>query len=112
VDASADLYALGAVGYFLLCGSPPFDARTLVEVCAMHLHQPPVPPSQRLGEALPAELEALVLSCLAKSKAERPPSAAALEDALSRCAERSPWNAADARAFWTAHKKRSSAPAA
>jgi serine/threonine-protein kinase len=105
VDGSADLYALGAVGYFLLCGSPPFEAQTLVEICALHLHQPPVPPSEKLGRALPGELEELILTCLEKSSDKRPAGAEALQEALARCAEHSPWSAEDARAFWREHKQ-------
>lgn len=105
VDGSADLYALGAVGYFLLCGSPPFEAQTLVEICALHLHQPPVQPSERLGRALPGELEELILTCLEKSSDKRPAGAEALQEALARCAEHSPWSAKDACAFWREHKQ-------
>ena len=54
VDGRSDLYALGAVGYFLLCGQHVFGGATLVEVCAHHLHTRPVPPSERLGRPLPA----------------------------------------------------------
>ena len=48
-DGRADLYALGAVGYYLLVGEPVFESRTLVEACVQHLHNAPVPPSQRMG---------------------------------------------------------------
>jgi serine/threonine protein kinase len=82
VDARSDLYAVGAVGYFLLTGLPPFSGKTLIEVCGHHLHSAPVPPSQRLGSRIPPALEALIMSCLAKSPDERPPSAAALQKAL------------------------------
>jgi serine/threonine-protein kinase len=48
----------------------------------MHVQQLPVPPSERLGKPVPAELERLVLACLAKRPADRPRSAAALAAAL------------------------------
>ena len=53
VDGRSDLYALGAVGYFLLTGTPVFRAKTVVEMCAHHLHTEPEPPSQRAGREFP-----------------------------------------------------------
>ncbi len=49
VDARSDLYAVGAVGYFLMTGEPVFNAPTLVELCRMHVAEPPKPPSVRTG---------------------------------------------------------------
>jgi len=48
-EPRSDIYALGAVGYFLLTGEHVFTGKTIVEVCAHHLHTDPVPPSERLG---------------------------------------------------------------
>jgi eukaryotic-like serine/threonine-protein kinase len=75
VDGRGDLYALGAVAYFLLTGVPVFEGRTLVEICGNHLYSVPVAPSQRCERAIPSELEALVLELLAKDPAHRPQSA-------------------------------------
>lgn len=83
VDARSDLYALGAVGYFLLTGRTVFDGASVVEVCGHHLHSEPVPPSQRLGVPQPPALEALLLRCLAKDPAARPSSAGALLNELA-----------------------------
>ena len=44
LDGRSDLYALGAVGYYLLTGEPVFSATSIVEVSAHHLHSVPVPP--------------------------------------------------------------------
>jgi len=80
MDGRSDLYAVGALGYFLLTGAPPFLGKTVLEICARHLHCAPVPPSARA--AVPAELERLIMSCLAKSPAARPRDAASLRAAL------------------------------
>jgi serine/threonine-protein kinase len=105
IDARADLYALGAVGYFLLTGVPVFDGRTLLEVAAQHLHQAPMPPSERVGLTLPPKLEALLMRCLAKDANLRPQSAAEIIAALDECSEPS-WSAADAGAWWMKHGAR------
>jgi serine/threonine-protein kinase len=98
-DARSDLYAVGAVAYFLLTGQHVFEGRTVMEVCGHHLHTTPVPPSDRLGRALPAALEAWVLACLAKDPAQRPQTAAQAVAALERCAIPS-WTDDLARSWW------------
>jgi len=103
VDARTDLYALGAVGYFLLTGTHVFGGGTLVEVCSHHLHTEPVPPSERLGEAVGRELEEIVLACLAKRPADRPDSAHELWARLSACRCAEAWDTEHARAWWTKH---------
>jgi serine/threonine-protein kinase len=90
IDARADLYALGAVGYFLLTGQHVFSGYTLIELFSKHLYEAPVAPSRRSTRAIPEALEAIVLACLAKSPSERPASAAALQAALLACSERTP----------------------
>ena len=101
IDARTDLYAVGAVGYELLTGAPVFTGATMVEVLANHLHEAPIPPSLRAGKPLPAELEAIVLSCLAKQPGDRPASAAQIVDALENVSASHPWSAHDARRWWT-----------
>jgi serine/threonine-protein kinase len=85
VDGRSDLYACGAVAYFLLTGQAVFGGSTLVEVCGHHMYTQPQPPSARLRHALPARLERLVLRCLAKQPDDRFENAAALVTALSEC---------------------------
>ncbi|HZO12223.1 MAG TPA: serine/threonine-protein kinase, partial [Polyangiaceae bacterium] len=100
VDGRADLYALGAVGYFMLTGEPVFDGATVVEVCGHHLHSKPEPPSQRRGEPIDEDLERLVLTCLAKRKEDRSSSARALEGELARLAKKHPWSTDEAQGWW------------
>ena len=103
IDGRADLYALGAVAYYLLTGTHLFTGQSIVEVCSHHLHTAPEPMSARLGAPIAAELEQLVLSCLAKDPAERPQTAFELERRLSEIASIYPWAPEDARGWWAAH---------
>ena len=100
VDGRADLYALGAVAYFLLTGQTVFEAKTVVEMCSRHLLEEPIPPSKRLGKVISADLEALVLACLAKDRAARPSSAAALRARLLACEDAERYDPQTARAWW------------
>jgi serine/threonine-protein kinase len=103
VDGRADLYALAAVGYFLLVGAPVFEARTVIEVCGLHLHAAPVPPSQRLGRPLPDGLERAILRGLAKSADDRFPSAEAFARELRLAQEGVSWTPEEADAWWSIH---------
>lgn len=41
---------------WLLTGTAPFAGRTIVEICAAHIHKEPAPPSLRVSHAIPADL--------------------------------------------------------
>jgi serine/threonine-protein kinase len=101
LDGRSDLYALGAVGYFLLTGHHVFEGRTLVEVCGHHLHSAPEPPSKRLGGAVPEDLEVVLLACLEKDPARRPASAARLRQSLRSCQAFGEWDDEAARRWWS-----------
>lgn len=111
VDGRADLYALGAVGYQLLTGTPPFRADSAVEVLSHHLHTTPEAPSARVGRTLPADLERALLDCLEKDPSARPADALVLLGRLDACAATSPWATADAAAWWERHACRTKEPA-
>src|SRR5262249_43980569 len=100
VDARGDIYAIGAVGYFLLTGTALFRGATLVEICLHHLKTQPEPPSQRLGRPVSERLEALILKCLAKDPQARPQVALELADALAGCESATEWTREAAEAWW------------
>jgi serine/threonine protein kinase len=85
LDPRSDVYALGCVLHELVAGQPPFPGDSPLTVAYAHVHQPP-PPLRSLVPSVPPELEAVVLRCLAKSPADRWPSAGALELELRRFA--------------------------
>ena len=90
----------------MLTGSQVFEAKSVVEICAHHLHTEPVPPSVR-APAVPSTLERLVLDCLAKDPADRPQSARELLERLGACeAEvKGSWTQDEARRWWAAHEE-------
>jgi eukaryotic-like serine/threonine-protein kinase len=101
-DARSDIYALGAVAYFLLTGRTVFEGKSVVEVCSHHLHSSVVPPSRRIGN-LSGDLEALILQCLAKDPAARPQTMAALIEALDAL-DVPKWTSEQARAWAVPHE--------
>ena len=108
VDARSDLYAVGCVAYFLLTGTEVFPGLNVAEVCGRHVAMAPEPPSVRLrdvaggspAEPVPADLEAVVLGCLAKNPKDRPADAHALSDALGACAASGKWTESRALSWW------------
>lgn len=100
IDARADIYAVGAVAYFLLTGTVVFEGGTVFEVCSHHLHTAPEPLTKRLGRPVPPELERLVLNCLEKDPSRRPQSAGSLREALDACQGLGHWDSTMADAWW------------
>jgi len=98
-DARSDIYSLGAVGYYLLVGRPPVEGDRPLKVMFAHAHEEVVPPSAR-GVSVPADLERVILRCLAKKPDDRYPDAPALADALAACADATGWSREDAAAWW------------
>jgi serine/threonine-protein kinase len=100
VDGRSDLYALGAVAYYLLAGDHVFRGGSVVEVCSHHLHTVPRPIGERRREAVPEAIESLVRQCLEKDPDARPQSAGELRHRLRELAETYPWSDDDARTWW------------
>ena len=103
VGARTDIYALGAVAYFLLTGTPPFAGKTTAEIFAKHVEATPELPSARLGRAVPADLEAVILSCLTKYPSQRPTDARRLDAMLAACVDAGTWTTEEARTWWEEH---------
>jgi serine/threonine-protein kinase len=108
VDHRADLYALGCVAYWLLTGRTVFAADSAIAQIVAHASEAPEPPSRHA--AVPPELDAVVLRCLAKRPEERFESADALVAALAAVPLATPWTTDRARAWWA--DRRPAAPAA
>src|SRR5262245_48598058 len=112
VDSRSDLYAVGAIGYFLISGQPVFNAATLIELCKHHLASIPDAPSKRLGRAISAELETALLACLEKDRSKRPQTARDLSNLLDRAPTAHTWSQDEADAWWRNHERSLAAAAA
>ena len=80
-DHRADLYALGCLGYELLCGETPFHARPIHQTFLAHVNETPVAIDARRPDC-PAGLARVVMQCLEKDPARRPQSAREVLHAL------------------------------
>ncbi|MGH7497394.1 MAG: protein kinase domain-containing protein [Gemmatimonadales bacterium] len=85
VDHRADIYALGALAYEMLCGRPPFTATSPQALLAAHITQTPEPAAQYRPSISPA-LNAIVMRCLEKRAADRWQSATELVAQLDSAA--------------------------
>jgi hypothetical protein len=104
LDGRADIYATGCVAYWLLTGQFVFTAETPMALVLKHAQTPPPPPSTRTSVPIPAALDDLVLSCLAKEPADRPQSARALSVRLGEIEGADAWTQERAREWWAGHQ--------
>ena len=93
VNALSDIYSLGVIAYQLLTGDVPFHAETPTGVMLKHVLEPPPSPCT-VNPKLGAATEDAILRAMAKSPADRFPTAVefaeALEQSLDPNATRAP----------------------
>jgi tetratricopeptide (TPR) repeat protein len=83
VDHRTDIYSLGVTLYELLTLEPAFGGHDREELLRQIAFEEPRPPRRR-NQAIPAELETIVLKALEKNPAERYATAQELADDLER----------------------------
>jgi serine/threonine-protein kinase len=84
LDARCDIYAVGVILYQLLTSVVPFGGSTPLSILTAHLTMPPVPPRTKAPDrGISRALDAVVMHALAKSPADRYPTAAAMAAAIA-----------------------------
>ncbi|MDQ1696608.1 MAG: eukaryotic-like serine/threonine-protein kinase, partial [Frankiaceae bacterium] len=83
VDMRSDIYSTGCVLYELVTGAPPFSGDSAVSVAYQHVREDPVPPSHIESDLTP-EMDAVVLTAMAKNPANRYQTASDLRADIER----------------------------
>ncbi|MGH2663399.1 MAG: Stk1 family PASTA domain-containing Ser/Thr kinase [Actinomycetota bacterium] len=81
VDARSDIYSLGCVLFEMLTGQVPFTGDSAMAVAYQHVNENPEPPS-RMRDDVPAELDEIVMTAMAKDPGHRYPTAGEFRKAL------------------------------
>lgn len=98
-DARSDVYSLGAVGYYLLTGQPPFPRETPMETLLAHAYEPVIAPAV-IREGVPADVQQVILRCLEKHPEARYTDVDSLEKALGQTAAAGCWTEERAASCW------------
>jgi len=108
-DVRSDIYALGAVAYYLLTARPVFEEKQPIKLILAHARQEVVPPSHH-QDGIPEELERIVLCCLAKSPDDRYQNVEELADDLAACEGADRWGPKEAAQWWKQQRQISATP--
>jgi len=92
LDERTDVYALGAILFFLLSGRPPYEGGSARELLEQVRRAPP-PPLRRLDASIPKSLEAICARAMAPAPGDRYASAQQMSDDIERFLDGEPVHA-------------------
>jgi serine/threonine protein kinase len=81
IDHRSDIYSLGALGYRMLMGRPPFRGRDSAATLQQHLNEAPAP-IRDINPTIPRDFADAIMRCLEKDPWDRFPTAMELRSAL------------------------------
>ena len=102
VDARVDVYALGAVAFYLLAGRPVFQAENSSRLLETIVAEAAPAVSSVAAQRVPAALDELIRGCLAKDPGDRPQTVFAVLDRLREIPDE--WNQGDAAKWWARYQ--------
>jgi serine/threonine protein kinase len=81
IDHRSDIYSLGALGYRMLVGRPPFRGRTAADTLEKHMNEAPLP-LRDVNPTIQKEFADAIMRCLKKDPEDRFQNALQLRSAL------------------------------
>jgi hypothetical protein len=100
-DPRSDIYAVGALAYFLLTCEYVFKAESVMEVYEKQLTEVPIPPSQRRPDSISPEMERIIMSCLNKDAQVRPQTVSELRALLMSSPHAADWGVEQRATWWS-----------
>jgi len=107
VDARADIYAVGAVGFYMLTGQRLFEGSDDLEITTRVLNEAPPSLAAASPQPLPVELDLIIAACVEKKREDRPQRVTDLMEAFDALAAEHRWNQAEAEAWWRTYAPQS-----
>jgi hypothetical protein len=106
MDARSDLFSVGVIAFNLVTGKQPFAGNTAMEI-AYHCANTPAPrPCEVTDQAIPPELDQLIVDCMAVDPEQRPASADVIITRLDAIELAERWDQAAARNWWAENARR------
>lgn len=99
IEATSDIYSVGAVMFNLLSGKHVFTGSNAMDICTKVMTEDPPRVSEVVDTIIPPELDQLVFDCLARDPSMRPASVAEIQEVLDSVETRH-WTKDDARRWW------------
>jgi len=102
-DPRSDIYAVGALAYFLLTREYVFNAESVLDIYEQQITQTPKPLRERNSTPVSPELEQTVLRCLQRDVKLRPQTIGELRSLLDDCPLTETWGPPERAAWWASH---------
>lgn len=99
-DARADIYSVGALGFFVLTGRRLYETANDHDLTYHILHVPAPRASAFAAQPVPEALDDLLYRCLAKNPSDRPASAQEMIAVLDKVLAEDAWTREQSDAWW------------
>jgi hypothetical protein len=100
MDARSDLYSVGVIAFNLLTGKQPFEGNSAMEIAWHCVNTQAASPADLTERSIPADLDRLIVECMARDLAQRPVSAESVIARLDAIPLDQCWNERAAQDWW------------